>query len=213
MKLRKFRRYYLDVILSETEFKGRVLDIGGKKIKSRGDFSPPVEKVDSWQYLNIDASTEPDYLCPADNIPVENNYFDTILMTEVLEHLKNTESVLKELYRVLKNGGSLIASIPFLSAIHMHTNDFQRWTGRKIQMEFEKAGFHVEKIESMGGIFAVVTDMALTYTGNNPTFINKKLIEKIIRLSLPLFLCLDKRAKSKDRITTGFFIRARKNKT
>ncbi len=211
MRLVKIRRYYLDDALYQTIFYGKVLDVGGQKVKNRGSFNVPIEKVDSWECLNIDASTKPDYLCSADNIPVEDNCFDMILMTEVLEHLENPESVLRELYRVLKNDGILISSMPFLSAVHMFSHDFQRWTGKKIEMEFERAGFNTEKIDAMGGIVAVIIDLIHNYTDKNPTFINKKLIRNILRFTFPVFLFLDKKTKSKDRITTGYFIRARKN--
>lgn len=213
VKFRKFRRYYLDRALSVTEFRGRVLDVGGKKVNKRGTFAPPLGKVDSWEYLNIDASTKPDYACSADHIPVENSRFDMVLMTEVLEHLEDTEAVLKELFRVLKDDGVVIASIPFLSAMHIHTLDFQRWTAKKVRNEFERAGFHIETIEPMGGVVSVVTDLVLTYTFHNPSFINRKVIEKLTRFFSPLLLYLDKKTKSRDRITTGFFIRARKSRT
>ncbi len=51
-----FTRHYLDQFLMETNFFGKVLDIGGKKENKRGKFVPPIEKVESWEYLNTDPS-------------------------------------------------------------------------------------------------------------------------------------------------------------
>ena len=65
--------------------KGRVLDVGGKKIDRRGTFIPPFDQVNSWEYLNSDEKTKPDYCCSAENIPLEDASVDTVIMTEVLE--------------------------------------------------------------------------------------------------------------------------------
>jgi len=46
--------------------------------------------------LNIDKSINPDYLCSADDIPVEDESFDIVLLAEVLEHIENPIEVLKE---------------------------------------------------------------------------------------------------------------------
>jgi SAM-dependent methyltransferase len=208
MKFFSFRRYYLDSALLKTEFSGKVLDVGGKIINRQGSFKPPFEKVESWEYLNIDASTNPDYLCSAESIPVKDNHFDMILLTEVLEHLKNPKLVIKELFRILKDNGILIASMPFLRPVHMYPHDFQRWTEVRIRIELEEMGFTVEKISPMGGIVAVIMDLIFFYT-KNPTIISK-LIRKTIKFASPLFLYFDKKTTKKDRITTGFYIRARK---
>lgn len=105
MKFLTFRRYWLDKLFAKTKFHGKVLDIGGKKGNKRGHFRPPLDKVESWEYLNIDSATNPDYLCSSDSIPVNNEMFDTVLLIEVLEHLKNPEVTLAEVSRVLKKRG------------------------------------------------------------------------------------------------------------
>ena len=54
-----FRRMYLDEWLERSKplMHGKVLDIGGKKDNKRGNFRPPIEKVSSWEYVNIDKIT------------------------------------------------------------------------------------------------------------------------------------------------------------
>jgi hypothetical protein len=75
-----FRRHYLDEFLYKTKFCGRVLDVGGKKDNKRGLFRPPLDDVESWEYLNIDEATNPDYSCSADDIPVDNENFDIVML-------------------------------------------------------------------------------------------------------------------------------------
>ncbi|KKN48607.1 hypothetical protein LCGC14_0651060 [marine sediment metagenome] len=45
-------------------------------------------------------------------LPFDDNYFDIVNTTSTLEHLWNPEMVLKEIYRVLKTNGKLIARVP-----------------------------------------------------------------------------------------------------
>ncbi|MBU2564056.1 class I SAM-dependent methyltransferase [Patescibacteria group bacterium] len=46
-----------------------------------------------------------------ENIPFNDNYFDFINCTEVLEHVNEPSIVLKECYRVLNEGGSLFITV------------------------------------------------------------------------------------------------------
>lgn len=210
-----FRRYYLDKVLKETKFYGKVLDVGGKKEKKRGSFTPPLKSVESWEYLNIDEDTNPDYYCSADNIPVNDGKFDMVMLAEVLEHLEEPESVLKECCRVLNKDGRLIATIPFLFPIHADPYDFQRWTDIKIKFELEKAGFSDIKITPMGSLFAVIYDLlytSLTFISKEPqTFRNRFIRKFTLRPLSSIFLYLDKKYMYKSKnITTGYYIEASK---
>lgn len=48
-------------------------------------------------------------------LPFKDNYFDIVLMMEVIEHLANSSVALKEIKRVLKPGGLLYISFPNFS--------------------------------------------------------------------------------------------------
>jgi len=65
---------------------------------------------------------------PLHDIPFEDKYFDTIACLAVLEHVENPVDVVKEFYRVLKTGGVVIASVPFLQPEHKIPTDYQRYT-------------------------------------------------------------------------------------
>jgi SAM-dependent methyltransferase len=210
-----FRRYYLDKFLSTVAFYGNVLDVGGKKENKRGTFRPPLASVQKWEYLNVDAATNPDYCCSAEAIPVANQTYDIVLITEVLEHLENPERVLAEVYRILKKHGIVIATMPFLYPIHGDPFDFQRWTRTKLKKELERAGLTIIQIEPMGSIFAVIYDLlwiSLGMASKNPRSFKNRFVNKccmpVIR---KLFLVAEKRFLYKAKhITTGFFVQATK---
>ncbi|MBU1016730.1 class I SAM-dependent methyltransferase [Patescibacteria group bacterium] len=46
------------------------------------------------------------------NLRFDDNYFDKILCTEVIEHIEDDTKATKELYRVLKPGGILAVTVP-----------------------------------------------------------------------------------------------------
>ena len=152
-------RYYLDKYLYQTSFYGKVLDVGGKKVGKRGAFRPPDEKCECWHYVNTDSSTNPDYCCNAESVPVDGGTYDNVVMCELLEHVEYPEKVLKEAARLLKQGGKIIISIPFLFPYHPDPNDFQRWTKEKIVKEMKSAGFSEINISNMGGVGSVVHDI------------------------------------------------------
>jgi ubiquinone/menaquinone biosynthesis C-methylase UbiE len=210
-----FRRLYLDRVLQKTKFYGKVLDVGGKKENKRGEFRPPLSLVKNWEYLNIDKTTNPDYCCSAEKIPVNSCYFDMVLMAEVLEHLEDPERVLNEVYRVLNVGGKLIATMPFMYAVHADPYDFQRWTDVKIKKELQNVGFVDIKVETMGSIFAVIYDIlyvSLNTSSKNKNAVKNKIIKKILMPFLSkVFLFLDKKYSYKSSaVTTGYYIEARK---
>lgn len=50
--------------------------------------------------------------CSAGSMPYSNEYFNAIVLSEVLEHVSDEYSVLNEIHRVLKNNGTLILTVP-----------------------------------------------------------------------------------------------------
>lgn len=207
------RRHYLDQALADFAFAGRILDVGGKKLSKRGQFRPPLLRVQSWEYLNNDASTEPDYCCSAEQMPLDNACIDQVLMTEVLEHLPDPVAVLKECHRVLKGGGQLIATMPFLYPIHADPHDYQRWTPDKIQLVLLGIGFSEIEIKPMGSLFAVLYDLLFVSLGlasKDSQSLKNRLVRKALdQLLFKPFLWLDSRYAYKSRhITTGFWIEA-----
>src|SRR5690606_30324446 len=46
------------------------------------------------------------------NLPFDDNSFDFILCNHVLEHIPDDEKAMRELYRILKSGGTGIFQIP-----------------------------------------------------------------------------------------------------
>ena len=48
----------------------------------------------------------------AQKLPFSNDYFDNVIASEILEHVDNDKVILKEMFRVLKNGGTGMITVP-----------------------------------------------------------------------------------------------------
>ena len=156
-----FRRYYLDKLLDKHSdlISGKVLDIGGKKEGKRGSFDITSLNADVI-YLNLDQETNPDLHSNAENIPVGDREFDTVVMTEVLEYVEDANKVMKEVYRVTKDETNVIISIPFLHPVHGdYWLDRSRLTEQGIKDLSKKSGFTVKMIEPMGSVGSVLFDI------------------------------------------------------
>ncbi len=199
-----FRRHFLDYFLLKQKFHGDVIDIGGKKENTRGSFKPPMADVRSWKFCNIDANVAPDYLCSASEIPVPDSSFDMGLICEVIEHLEAPREVLKESFRILKPGGKLIGSVPFMYPKHADPYDFQRWTELKLRNELELAGFNQMTIYHMGGTLAVVWDMLRIKCEGDA--LSKRFSRLILKMASYFILkYYDNKENMKYDNTSGFF--------
>lgn len=96
-------------------------------------------------------------LADAQKMPFKDKIFDKIAMIEILEHIPNTNKTLKEIFRILKDNGSLCISIPtyFTEQIfsRIHPGYFKYSGHVKIIKDNEfvdellNAGFSVYKIK------------------------------------------------------------------
>ena len=76
-------------------------------------FIKKFKKIINWNYVSIDLDSPlADIKANIYNLPFKKNSFDLILCNHVLEHVEDDYKALKELYRVIKNNGILIAQIP-----------------------------------------------------------------------------------------------------
>jgi len=65
-----------------------------------------------------------DVICPATKLDFENESFDTIFSTQVLEHVDDHQEAFSEISRVIKPGGYFIFSVPFTWELHEEPYDF-----------------------------------------------------------------------------------------
>ena len=122
--------YGLDTTLTralEEHGRGAVLDAGCGSMPYRAVIERSAVRYDG---LDIEPRTAGvRYTCSVtDMAPVSDASYDTVLCSEVLEHLRDPAAALSEINRVLKPGGKLILSVPFLGRLHEEPHDYFRFT-------------------------------------------------------------------------------------
>lgn len=75
------------------------------------------------------------YLDITSSVLIEEK-FDLILCTNVLEHIFDSKTAIKNLNYLLKEKGHLVVSVPFIYPLHDEPNDFWRFTEHALKKLF-----------------------------------------------------------------------------
>ena len=133
--------------------RGEVLDIGA----ADRWIEPHLKHVKRYIALDYPATgqdlygAQPCLFGSASQLPLQDDSFDTVILLEVLEHLERPQQALKEIQRVLRPGGTLILSLPFLYPVHDAPFDFQRYTRFGLERELKATGFQIEELDNTLG--------------------------------------------------------------
>jgi len=162
-------------------FKGSLLDIGcGKKPYQNFILqNSSVQKyvgLDIEDALQYDPEIKPDFLWDGVTMPFNNGSFDTAIGTEVLEHCPEPKIILKETYRVMKEGGCFFFTVPFLWNLHEVPHDEYRYTPFALERILRECGFKNIEIKATGGWHASMAQMLGLWVRRAPMTQNKKKI-------------------------------------
>ena len=92
-------------------------------------------------------------------IPFPDESFDTILLTDVLEHIVAPEPIIHEIARMLRPKGKAIITVPFFYWLHEQPHDFYRYTEFALRRFCERAGMEVLSLEPYGGAPEILADL------------------------------------------------------
>ena len=159
------RRKLHSFIKSESNhIQGRTLDIGcGEK--------PYAHLFSCTEYIGIDIETtekyhekhKTDLFYNGVDLPFENNSFDSIVCFEVLEHVFEPEKIVNEMFRVLKPGGSILLTTPFIWNEHEIPYDYGRYSYFGLKDLFTKNGFIISKQKRILSGFALIITLTSLY--------------------------------------------------
>jgi SAM-dependent methyltransferase len=145
----------------------RVLDIGS----SIGSFSRSrafdrsrrsLREASLYVSLDIRPSARPVVTADAHRLPFKSESFDIIVANNVIEHLADAPLGVAEMRRVLRPGGTLLYTIPFLYPVHEAPRDYARFTEHGLRHLFREFG-SVE-VHPRGGLFSTVAQFAFLAT-------------------------------------------------
>lgn len=92
-------------------------------------------------------------------LPFPDGAFDTIILSDVLEHIPEPGRLWSEMHRILAPGGVAIVNTPFLYWVHEAPHDYYRYTEFALQRFARDASFKLVSLEPIGGLPEVLADL------------------------------------------------------
>jgi SAM-dependent methyltransferase len=142
---------------------GRLLDVGcgSKPYKS-------LFVVEAYIGLDIDSELSrkrgvADYLYDGNKFPFTDSSFDSVLCNQVLEHVFNPDEFLGEIVRVLKPGGKLLLTVPFVWDEHEQPYDYARYSSFGLRALLEKQGLTILQHKKLGEDASILFQLANAY--------------------------------------------------
>lgn len=164
----QFKTIFNDVKQVLPQLKGSVLDVGCGDSPYRFLLN---ENNISYQGIDIEGAKNFDYnnmevvFFNGEDIPFENEKFDAIICTEVLEHVSNYQKLINEMHRVLKPNGTAIITIPWSARYHYIPYDYFRYTPSSLKIMF--SDFNDVKISPRGNdVSAIASKLVVLYVRN-----------------------------------------------
>jgi SAM-dependent methyltransferase len=200
---------YLNALMVEASLlkcqqyvRGRLLDVGcGRKPYKDKYFSAAAS------YIGVDYLTDrsqPDIVASALDLPLDSESFDTVVSTEVLEHVPDPLRALREMHRVLKPSGYLILSTPMYWPRHEVPYDFFRYPYDGLIYLIKESGLELVRIFNRGHAY-VFLGQVIQHT--LPVFIRFR----FLRATLNSFFLWCDRHHAYDAVTIGWTVVARRN--
>jgi SAM-dependent methyltransferase len=141
---------------------GAFLDLGCGKCPLYGLYRKYVHEVTcvDWEHSlhgHTHIDVEADLNQP---LPLADAGFDTILSSDVIEHLAEPDLFFSEVSRMLRPSGYLLLNTPFAYPLHEAPHDYFRYTAYALRRLCEKHGLAVVSLKPLGGYPEVFADMS-----------------------------------------------------
>ena len=169
-----------------------------KKVLDYGAGNSPYKKYvncDEYKTLDIVQNTKKNIdliIKPNSKIPAKKNYFDFILLVDVISHIYDFDSVLKDCHRVLKKNGKILIFTPFMYRENETPNDYWRFTSFAIRKIINKNKYKNVKIKKIGNenftIYSIIQEKNILNKEKINSFFISRIIKRLINYILLPFL-------------------------
>lgn len=144
------------VQLCAPRFSGHLLDVGCGRMPYK-KFLLENNHIDRYTGLDIETAlvyeegVKPDFTWDGTRMPFGDNSFDTLMATEVLEHCPDPGLIVREMQRVIRPGGLIFFTVPFLWYLHEVPHDEYRYTPFALERIFKECGLEEIELKAHGG--------------------------------------------------------------
>ncbi|MFH1423796.1 MAG: methyltransferase domain-containing protein [Candidatus Nealsonbacteria bacterium] len=191
--MKKFQQSREVINYAKKYISGSTLDLGAGFGKYRSIIEP---NTSSYTTFDMAPGKNIDVVGDALNLPFPEESFETVVSTQVLEHVEKPWVMVKEIYRVLKPGGRCILTAPFMGPYHPDPGDYFRYTVDGIRSLFKNEGFQIIECDYNGQVFSVLSEF-VRFSCFNPFKKRKRGSFKITHLMARIARFLDRFTKNK----------------
>lgn len=141
--------------------RGRLLDLGCGKQPLYGLYRQYASEVIATDWpTSLHESSHIDVYSDINGLlPFRTSVFDTVLLSDVLEHVPQPSLAFAEISRILRPGGTLVLNTPFLYWIHEAPYDYCRHTRFSLERLAMANDFDVVELHELGGGLDVAIDI------------------------------------------------------
>lgn len=154
--------------LLQQHARGVLVDLGCGRVPLYDIYRPLVSEI-----ICVDWDGSPhqtlhlDVVCDLnEQIDLPDACADTVLCTDVLEHIAEPQRLWSEMARILRPGGKLLAGVPFFYKVHEAPHDYHRYTEFRLRQLAEGSGLSVSMLEPYGGWPEVMGDISGRIVGH-----------------------------------------------
>ena len=150
--------------------RGRLVDLGCGRVPLYEAYKDLVSENVCVDWGNsLHKSEHLDFECDlCGRLPFQDGEFNTILLSDVLEHVSEPEHLWTEMARILKPGGKLLLNVPFCYGVHEAPHDFYRYTEFALRRFAEMSGFRTIVLQPIGGAPEVLMDILAKHLQSIP---------------------------------------------
>lgn len=148
--------------------RGRLLDLGCGAVPLYAAYAPFVSEVTCVDWA---PGEHIDMYCDLSvPLPFGADSFDTIILSDVLEHVPEPALLWREMTRLLAPGGQIIMNVPFYYSVHGHPHDYYRYTNFALARFAQLNALQIVHLAAFGGIVEVMADLVAKSLSKLPVF-------------------------------------------
>jgi SAM-dependent methyltransferase len=163
---------------------GHLLDLGCGKVPLYGFYRSYIEDNTCVDWSNsLHQNKHVDLFMDLNHpLNLDKSTYSTIILSDVLEHIRNPDHLWKEMSRVIQKDGYLLMNVPFYYWIHEEPHDYFRYTKYALMSMAEDNDFEIVEIKPLGGVPEIIADIV------SKNLMNIRILGKPLVLFIQVFV-------------------------
>ena len=198
---------YVDIIKKYAS--GNLLDCGCGKVPYYQVYKEQVDNITctDWEKTYNKSSSIDVHSDLNEKLNVDSDAYNTVLLTDVINHIHQPKILMKEISRVLQKNGKLVLATPFYYWINEAPYDYHRYTKFELIELCKENNLKIIELNEYGGFLDIIFDMGNKVIPNKKWMINLYL--KITKFLSKTFI-YRKLSKYNEKFPLGYYLIAQK---